>query len=92
MIFVSGLSTEFDLIQAFQLIDQHRIQQHARQLAATSRYGLIGRDVLPAELLQQLERRNLRDMVFFERRQLVVRLSHRLCSLPVFNRQTGDRQ
>ncbi len=36
------LTLEFDLIQAFQLIDQHCIEQYARQLTAASRHGLLG--------------------------------------------------
>ena len=51
-------------IDALQLRAQHFIQQHIRHPPATQRQRLAWRQVTKAQLRQQLQRRNLREMLF----------------------------
>ena len=55
-----------DGVQLAQLSPQHLFEQYVGGLSAAQLQRLFGREVLVAHLLQQPQRRNLADIVFFE--------------------------
>ena len=66
------LPLEANPVQFAQLFDEHRFEQHVARLSPPQRDRLARREVAPAQILQELQGRYLRDVVFEEGREIVV--------------------